>query len=268
MTNLQIPASFSEVFGLGGALAVYPAKKGSRWGGLIGALLFLGGALAAFAGGLYYAYDRSQRLGPVMFWRSLSGPWIAAAFFFVLGVLLAWSAFSNWKKAALVYQGGLAVRDRKGLHLWRWEEFVSLTAAVTKHYTNGIYTGTTHQYTLVKKDGEKLVLNDTFAQVEALAGQVQQAVLPLLYKAYAEQYNAGQVCAFGPVRISKAGGIQINKKEYPWDQVAQVTIERGVLSVKKKDGGWFSGANATASTIPNLEVLLLLVDQVVGVRSK
>jgi hypothetical protein len=262
MTNLQIPASFSEVFGLGGALAVYPAKRGSRWGSLIGAVIFFGAALASFAGGLYYAYDRTQRLGPVMFWRSLNGFLIAAVVFSIVGALLAWSAFSNWKKAAVIYQGGLAVRDRKGLHAWHWEEFASLTAAVTRHYTNGIYTGTTHQYTLVKKDGEKLLLNDTFAQVEELVQQIQQNVMPLLYKVYAEQYNSGQVCVFGPVRISKAGGIQINKKEYPWDQVAQVAIERGVLSVKKKDGGWFSGTNANASTIPNLEVLLLLVDQV------
>ncbi len=40
-----------------------------------------------------------------------------------------------------------------------------------------------------------------------------------------------------------------------------------VLSVKKRGGGWFSGATALASTIPNLHVLLSIINQIVGVKA-
>ena len=202
-----------------------------------------------------------------MFSTSLIGPWILAAVLLGIALLLAWNAYTNWKKAAVIYQNGLAYRDRKGLRTWRWEDFNSMTSAVTKHYTNGIYTSTTHIYTLVKQDGEKFVVNDTIANVEALATDIRKHIFPLLYEQVAQAYNEGRNCLFGPVKLSKADGIQVGKKVYPWDQVEQVAIQKGVLSVKKKGGGWFSGASATASSIPNLEVMLSIIDQVVGLKT-
>jgi hypothetical protein len=71
---------------------------------------------------------------------------------------------------------------------------------------------------------------------------------------------------FGPVAVSKAG-IRIGKKTYPWMDVKQVSVQRGILKVAKKDSGWFSGASAAASVIPNLSVLLNIIYQVVGLKT-
>jgi hypothetical protein len=103
--------------------------------------------------------------------------------------------------------------------------------------------------------------------VEDLAAGIEQAILPRLYAQVAEQYNSGQAIAFGPVVIRKSG-ITIGKKMYPWPEVGQVSMERGFLRVSKKDGGWFSGASAAASAIPNLRVLLNIIDQVIGVKTR
>ena len=267
MTTLQIPDAFSEVFGLGAPKGVYPARKGSRLGALIVMCLLFAGTGVALLWGAYNAYDRYLKFGPAIVISSLTGPWILAGILFFIGLIIAWNAYSNWKKAAVVYQNGVAYRDRKGLRTWRWDEIGSLTSAVTKNYTNGIYTGTTHFYTLIKRDGEKFVINDSIAQVEDLAAEIRQNIFPLLYDVYAQAYNEGKNCTFGPVKLNKAGGIQVGKKVYPWDEIEQVAIQKGTLSVKKKDGGWFSGASATAATIPNLEVMLSIVDQVVGLKT-
>ena len=267
MTTLPIPDSFSEVFGLGAPVAVYPAKKGSRWGSLIFMLILFAGVGVALLWGAYNAYTRYLKFGPAIVVSSLTGPWILAAVLFVIALLLSWNVFSNWKKAAVVYQDGFAYRDRKGLRTWRWNEFLSLTSAVTKHYTNGIYTGTTHVYTFLKKDGEKFAINDTIDNVEELADRIRKNIFPLIYEECAAAYNQDRACVFGPVKLSKTNGIQIGKKIYPWDEVEQVAIQKGTLSVKKKGGGWFSGATATASSIPNLEVLLMIIDQVVGLKT-
>ncbi len=267
MTALQIPDAFSEVFGLGAPTMVYSAKKGSRWGALLVMLLLFAGAGGALLWGAYNAYTRYLKFGPAIVVSSLTGPWILAGALFLIGLVISWSTYSNWKKAAVVYKNGMAYRDRKGLRAWRWDEFGSMTSAVTKHYTNGIYTGTTHVYTLIKTDGEKFVLKDTIAKVEDLAAEIRQNIFPLLYDIYAQAYNEGKPCAFGPVKLSKADGIQVGKKVYPWDEVEQVGIQKGTLSVKKKGGRWFSGASATAASIPNLEVMLSIVDQVVGLET-
>ena len=110
------------------------------------------------------------------------------------------------------------------------------------------------------------MLNDSLVKVEELAALIEEGTFPLLYEKAAQQYNTGQTLTFGPVVISK-GGILVGKKTYPWQEVKEVSIQQGILKVSKKDGGWFSGASAMASTIPNLRVLLSIIDQVVGIKA-
>jgi hypothetical protein len=267
MTSLQIPEAFTSVIRMGGAVAVYPIRKAKRWGGVIGTVLFVGGGVLLFVYTIVNAYLRWEKFGQAVIINSLMPPLIISIVLMIIGVFVAWTAFNNWKKAAVVYRDGLAYRDRKGVQTWRWDEVESFTSQVTKHYTSGIYTGSSHIYTLLKNDGGKLVFDDAIEDVEALAGKVREKVFPLLYQINADLYNNGQQCVFGPVKISKGFGIQIKKKTYAWDQVGEVRIQKGVLSVKKKDGKWFSGASVPAASIPNLEVLLSIINQVVGVQS-
>jgi len=139
---------------------------------------------------------------------------------------------------------------------------------VVRNYTNGIYTGTTHTYTLHNNQGDKLVFNDSLMNVETLYNQIQNHSLNIRYQKLANAYNAGHPVTFGSVVISKQNGLQIGKKVYPWEEIEQVAINKGILSVKKKDGGWFSGASATSGSIPNLHVLLSILDQVIGLKTK
>ncbi len=262
----QVPEAFKSVFGFGAPITVHPIRKRRRWGSMIAVVIFLGGAVLAFAYATINTFLRWQKYGPAVVISSLTGPLILALVFFTIGLIATWSAYAGSKKAAVLYSEGIAYRDRKGLRTWRWSDIAAINAAVTKHYTNGIYTGTTHVYTFTNKNGECFTINDAIHDVEKLAGNIRQNIFPLLYQGNADAYNNGQPCTFGPVVIVKSG-IQIGKKQYAWDEVEQVGMRSGVLSVKKKDGGWFSGASATAASIPNLEVLLSMIDQIVGIKT-
>jgi hypothetical protein len=208
--------------------------------------------------------------GPALFETRLGDeilpPFFIGVFFGFVGVLLVWNAYANWQKGAALYKNGFAYRDRKGVQAWTFAQVTGMTSAVTKRYTNGIYSGTTHVYTLWNKENKKLVLNDALADVEDLANQVRQGIFPHLYQQAADTYNTGQPVQFGKLVISKANGIQFGKKSYPWDAIKEVTIQRGYLQIAKKDGGWFSGVNVAVSGIPNLEVFLSMVDQIIGIQ--
>ncbi len=266
MNNPQIPEAYGSVLGLGLPKSYHPARGVNRAGNLIFFFLLLIGSVAVFFFGLYDAYLAYQSHGPAMLDEKLTTPSIVALVLFALGALAGWGAYVNWNKGVAIFEQGFTCRDRKGFTTWRWDDVNSLTAAVTRHYTNGIYTGTTHVYTLFNRQNEKLVLNDAYAKVEALAKTIEQSIYPRLYQQAAGLYNAGQVLTFGPVAISK-GGIQVGKKSYPWAEVKQVSIHQGFLKVAQKDGGWFSGASAMASAIPNLGVLLSIIDQTVGLKA-
>jgi hypothetical protein len=267
MNSIQIPDEMNSlVLGLGTLTGYYPIRKANRSGSLAAFFVCLIGSAGVFFYGLYVTYLAYQKHGPVMISQNLTTPTIIAIIAFLLGVLAGANAYVNWNKAVAVYEKGFAVRDRKGVKSWRWEDVVSLTSAVTRHYTNGVYTGTTHVYTLYNRQNERLVLNDVFTKIEEVAKNIEQSIFPLLYGRAADQYNAGQTLVFGPVAVSK-GGIMIGKKTYPWQEVKEVSIHQGILKVSKKDGGWFSGASATAASIPNLRVLLTIINQVVGLKA-
>ncbi|MBN2387467.1 MAG: hypothetical protein JXB85_10635 [Anaerolineales bacterium] len=262
----QLPEAFISVFGLGSRQAFYRARQGRRVGNLVACILLLGAACGLLLYGLYAAYTGYQQHGPAMIDDRLLVPGILALICFSLGALAGWGAYANWNKAVALYADGLAYCDRKGMQSWQWRDVRQMFSAVTRHYTQGIYTGTTHVYTLHHRDGRRLVLNDAFKQVEEIAKAIDQHTFALLFEQAVQEYNAGQTLAFGPVTVNK-GGILIGKKTYPWAEVQQVSIHQGFLRISKKGGGWFSGASASAASIPNLLVLLNIINQQVGVRT-
>jgi len=266
MDNPQIPETFTSVMGLGAPRRYFRVRNLNRAGSLVVFIIFIGGSALAFVYGIYEAYLAYQKHGSAMIDDKLVWPVIIAFILLLLGSAAGWSAYANWKRGVALYDQGFAVRDRKGIRSWRWEDVTSLTAAVTRHYTNGIYTGTTHVYTLYNRQNGRLVLNDIYVKVEELAKAIEECIFPLLYGRAADQYNTGQMLIFGPVAVSKAG-IQIGKKTYPWMDVKQVSVQRGILKVAKKDGGWFSGTSAATASIPNPRVLLAIIHQVVGVKA-
>jgi hypothetical protein len=266
MNDLQIPEAFISIIGLGAQRGYFPVKRWNRLGNLVISLILLAAAVLVFLYGVYETYLAYRQHGPAMIDDKLTGPLVIAFILFVLGLLAGWGAYTNWNKGVAAYERGFAYRDRKGIQVWSWENVVSLTSAITRHYTNGIYTGTTHVYTLYNRQDGRLVLSDSIAKVEDLAKSIDQTIFPLLYGPAADQYNAGGTIAFGPVAISKAG-IAIGKKTYPWTDVKEVSIHHGILKVSRKEGGWFSGASAAASAIPNLRILLTIIHQVVGLKT-
>ena len=267
MNTPQFPNAFSSKgSGLGASKRYFPVKNLNRVVSLVAFFLLLSASVMVFLDGLSVTYLAYQKHGPAMIGDSLAVPGIFALVLFLTGLAAGWWAFANWGKGVVVYERGFAVRDRKGIQVWRWEEIVSLTEAVTRPYSSEISTGMTHVYRLVNRQNQRLVLSDVYTKVEELAMIIRDAILPSLYEQTAQQYNAGQRLVFGPVAIGQAG-IQIGEKTYAWAEIQQVSIQRGILKVSKKEGGWFSGASAPVSVIPNLNVLLNIIHQVVGLKT-
>lgn len=268
MNTPQLPEAFQAVFGLGGVKTFYPIKGTHKIGNVIFGLIFLamGGALFVYA--IYEAWVTYQTMGPALVWNNFWAPALIGSILGSLSLIGFWGAYNNWNKAIVLYENGIAYNDRKGLRAWRWDEIASITSTITKHYTNGIYTGTTHNYTLIHNQGEKINFNDGFGKVEDLANAIREQIFPLLYKKAADAYNSGQTVVFGQLSISRDGGLQMGKKTYPWAEIKQVSIEQGYIKVAQKGGGWFSGAAVMAGATPNLDVALSLINQLVGIKRK
>jgi hypothetical protein len=262
----QFPEALaSKAIELGAPKRYFPVRKIKRVGNLIVFLFLLTSSFLIFIYGFYVASLAYHKHGLAVLDNTLTIPILVSVGLLLLGLAAGWSAYTNWKKDVAVFERGFVVRNRFGVQAWRWEEVVSLTSALHRHYMYAIYTGTTHRYTLVNQLYHRLVLNDLYINVEELAKAIQEGIFPILYESAAREYNAGQMLVFGKVTISKAG-IQIGQKTSPWSEVKQVSVQNGILRVSKKESGWFSGARAAVSAIPNLNVLLGIIQQVVGLK--
>lgn len=262
----KLPKQFANLMGMGSVVQIFQPKAPLAVYIILSGILLLGGG---GAGGyaLYLLWQRWGRYYPPQILKDMA-PWLIGAFIaFLIAALLLWELYRRRKKGAVVFANGFAYSDHKGVQTWRWEQVKDVTANVVRHYTNGIYTGTTHTYTLIKNNGDKLVVNDALKEAEAFFNHLQNNTLQQRYQRLADEYNLGSPVTFGQVTIGKQTGIQIGKKSYAWDEIQQVGINKGVLSVKKKDGKWFSGASATAGSIPNLHVLLSIINQIVGLQT-
>ncbi len=267
MLTPSIPEGFPAVLtGLGTPVRYFPIRKVNKTGSLVVCILFLLGSIAVFLYGLSTAYTAYSQHGASVIAGKLTTPLLIALGLFLLGLWAGWSAWTNWTRGVLLYEKGFVIRSRKGVWNWSWPDIASITTRITRHYTNGIYTGTTHEYTLLNRQNERLRINDVFGKVEELAGIIEQNVFPLLYEPAAQLYNEGKPLVFGPVTLSKAGPY-FGKKTIPWEDVKEVSLKRGNLKISRKSGGILSGASVPTHTIPNLRVLLAIIDQVVGLKT-
>ena len=262
----QVPEQFESVYGLGTPLGVYSVGAANRWVSAIFGVILVGGAGLAAIYGMFDMYVQVAQYGSVMLSKTIVPPLIIAALMLLFGLLTAFNAYLNWNKSVVVYEKGLAYSDNKGIQSWGWHEVEWYYVAITKHYYNGIYTGTTYLYTLQKVDGSRLKLDNKFKQIEALGRFVGQKVAPYQYDRLLQKLRNGETVQLGPIAINK-DSIAMRKKTYSWDEVEQVGIQKGYVSIKKRDGRWFSGASAPVAAIPNLDAFFGIVNQIVKVKT-
>ena len=262
----HIPDQFASVSGLGTLQTIYPVAASNRWISAIGGVILVGAGGLAVVYGLYDTSVQVAKYGPVMFGKTIVAPLIIAAFLLLFGLLAVFNAYQSWNKSAAIYEKGLAYCDNSGVQTWTWPDVEWLYCAITKHYTNGIYTGTTYVYTLHKADGSKIRLDNKFKNIETLGRTINQKAAPIQYERLLQQLRNGQSVKLGEVTISKEN-LTISKKTFAWNEIASVGINKGFVNIKKKDGGWFSGGTAAVANIPNLDALLAVIDQIVKVKA-
>lgn len=187
---------------------------------------------------------------------------------FAAGILAAalywaWRIVRHWNDKAVAYEQGLAHMSGGQLHKLRWDEIESLQMRVIRHTVYGIIpAGTEHKYTITGRLGDRIKLDDNIGKVEQLFDEIRERAVPHILARSRQAFDAGAPVQFGAVSISKAQGLQYGKKRYGWDEIAQVRVVNGLLMIKTRKGGLFSGLNVAVPNLTNLDVLLTIVSDV------
>jgi hypothetical protein len=186
--------------------------------------------------------------------------------FAILGLLLIIASIYTFSYSVIykswrVYvfeQGFLFKKGNETPQPFRWDQIEAVWYQVTRHYTNGIYTGTSHRYQVKRKDGYQVVLTDRFANVgnlgDTISDQVTRTLLPQVIAAY----SAGQTITFGPLSVNQQGLVNMLGHVLPWSEIKGIDIQRGYIAVSRA-GKWLKWSNEPVRRIPNAFVFIALV---------
>jgi hypothetical protein len=242
---------------LGNPVATYTSSKsGVIFTVIFGALLVIGGI------GVFILGVTPPAAGSVN--DSAIVELIIGVIMFAVGAFVIYRAWHITALQVQVFTGGLVSTTRQGTIVFPWEQIVAVWQQVTKHYTNGVYSGTTHSYTIQRRDGPKANFSDALRQVEQLGNAIQQETFKYLFPQAVAAYTAGQPLYFGKLTISQQG-ISNGKETVAWHDVNSIRLNKGMISVSKQ-GKWFNWSNATVGQTPNVFIFLALVDHIKGLK--
>jgi hypothetical protein len=251
-------STFASVIGLGAYKNEYRNTGSRRWIGLIFGLLCLLVTPVLLLLAVYVAIQAYNNGGLYRVADALAAPLVFALIAFIIGALIVFNAFRSWGLAAALFENGVAYQTRTVLQQAAWSDVTAVWQRVTRHYTNGIYTGTTHVYTVQTNTGQKIVLDDRLGKgVEELGNAVQRGASNALYPRYWTAIQNGQRVDFGALALDNQK-LYAGKKELSWNEIKAVKINKGLISVKK-DKGWFNWASVTVPQIPNFFIFYDLI---------
>lgn len=162
------------------------------------------------------------------------------------------SSFAEEKNLVL-YRDGFAYQSgSENPHIWRWDEIVTILSNVE------LPTRVTHHsYTVIKKSGESLVLDETLKDITDIIDPIKHNVFAFLLPPLTAQYTSGQTISFSTVTIQHQNGVQISGKTYlHWDDIMDIKVERGRFKITMRDNKQYE---VRASSIPNIEMLCKLI---------
>jgi hypothetical protein len=249
---------FLTVFEMGPEESEHPVKLFHRLlVGILGILLAGAGLAAALFAVMGVIGASPQGPGNALGAACIPGMLCAAAL--ALGVWCLYLAYKYWGSAVAVFHDGLAVARWEDVRQIPWEEVTAVWQNITKHYTNGVYTGTSHQYTIQLTDDTKYTFDDKYKDIETLGKVIQTNVTKALYPNYIAALKAGSRLEFGPLAMDY-NKLYHGKKELNWDQVQSLKIQGGYVSVKQEQG-WFRWAKVGVPQIPNFFILYALLKE-------
>lgn len=166
---------------------------------------------------------------------------------------------ANADAALYLFAGGMIVIGKRArISAFRWEQ-MSVLQNITRHYRNGVYTGTTYRYTLNDGRGDPIVIGGAFANPEQWGPMIQESVTRAQLPAAVDAILRGETLRFGDIDIN-GGGLAVGRKSVSWNQIEKIEIKQGFVSVRVA-GKWLSLTTRAVSQIPNFFVFLTLTER-------
>lgn len=172
-----------------------------------------------------------------------------------LAIIWAFGALGSSNLRVYLFTNGfIAARGKKG-DVFRWDQIQAVWEKVTTNRSGNAFT-----YTVQRNDGKTTKISSQLVKVRDLGVQIMREVMRIQLPQAKAAYNGGQTLSFGKVNVNLQG-VNNGKELVPWDQIGNMTVAQGSILIGK-DGRQLKWSTVKAADVPNLSVLIALVNQV------
>jgi len=265
---------------LGHLLSVYrprPLNQIILWIWFVGGVIISSGMLGY---GGYLAISKSAVFGPVpaVYWSS---PWFAAGGIILLLCLVGILLGSSKKQPSVrLYVQGLCIEKRKKLVL-TWDQIDGIASGAYSQSDLLRMTRTLcYKASIFPVKGRPVHLRSSsdgmkgIANLQELVKRVKEYLYPTMQSELTRMFRSGLPLFFGPVEISQEG-IKLRRHipltgmySVPWRNVKRITVLSGYFLVELEHqttrARGLPAYRQPVTRIPNLELLLKIIDQGVG----
>jgi hypothetical protein len=231
----------------------------------------------SFLGGLLFALAGVAMVGSAALDAAKAAPnnpdsadqWIivlsSALVPILIGVFLWVKGRGDQSWRVLVFDEGLVHQHRGKETVYRWEEIKEVYECSGSPHIEGVTLPPAYRCWVVNQNGDKLELYNYFHRdAQELGQMIHDRTLPRLLADAQARFHAWEPVEFGPLRVSQ-DGLSYRKKALAWEEVQRIVAGQARFEVKKRKAWWDWCAVLTAE-IPNVAVLLALLETKVDVQ--
>ncbi len=246
---------------LGEVVGEYQLRQAGlvRWGNLGTALICLTSAIVILIEALYLAYYYYAKFGPAIVWKNVRIPTIIVILLLVVAVITAWNAYTKWQRRLILFENGLAYYDRRGEHLWQWDEIQCLRYRIAQVYSLLLSPRVDQHYVFYMKDGQTIEIDSRFVNADQLAGSIRRKIFPRLFAKINGEFLAGKPILFGKLTLSRSAGLQLGKTTLPWEFISAYALDHGSVVLTTNRENKTGRVSIGSFDIPNLDVFLAIL---------
>lgn len=174
----------------------------------------------------------------------------------ILAIIWAISALLNCNLRVYMFNNGfINGRGRTG-EVVRWDQVQAIWENAKQGRSGGTFT-----YTVQRNDGKVLKQGSPLQNSKDMGVQMMREITRVHLPRAQTAFNAGQTLSFGRINVDRYG-LNNGTEIVPWDQIGRVTTQQGIVCIEK-DGRVIKWSSVKSAEVPNLVVLMTLVNYVV-----
>lgn len=190
------------------------------------------------------------------------GSWgnkLAGFIFLALGCVFVWGLWRLGRLRVRVYEGGVVCGRRGRERVFAWDEVDAFaeSRSVYEDTLTGLKSGVGHTYSLRRRDGEVVTLDNEVAGVAELGAIMRRETGARLVPRAAEIVRGGGSVRCGEFVLTREG-LAHKSKTLAWAEVGGVEFADGRLNVTDRAGRKWAGE--LHGFVPNAHVLAALIE--------